>query len=141
MQLKKNVIGFLILGLIGPVLLLLSEFFPWFSSYSLIELFIITSFAEIENSFLFLFPLICGIVCLIANMLVIYKAEFKIKTVILSLVGLGFQLIFFIDYISQELGFLSNAGIGVYLGSFGFLLIIINIIQILTRIEKVQEVN
>lgn len=136
MQLKKNVGCFLLLGLIGPVLLILSEFFIWFSSYNLVELFIITTFAEIENSFLFLFPLISGIICLIANMLVIYNAEFRIKTVILSFVGLGFQLIFFIDYISQELGFLSNAGVGVYLGGFGFFLIIINVIYILTRIER-----
>ena len=141
MQLKKNVLSFLLLGLIGPILLIISEFFPWFSSYNLIELFIITTFAEIENSFLFLFPLISGIVCLVANMLVTYNAEFRIKTVILCLVRLGFQLIFFIDYISQELGFLSNAGVGVYLGSFGFFLIIINIINVLTRVEKVQEVK
>ncbi len=136
MPLNKKIVSFLLLGLIGPILLILSEFFPWFSGYNLFELFIITTFAEIENSFLFLFPLMSGIVCLIANMLAIYKAEFKIKTVILSLVGLGFQLIFFIDYIIQELGFLSNSGVGVYLGSFGFFLVIINIISILTRIEK-----
>jgi hypothetical protein len=136
MQLNKNMVSFLLLGLIGPILLIISEFFPWFSGYNLVELFIITSFAEIENSFLFLFPLISGIICLIANMLVIYNVEFRIKTVILSLVGLGFQLIFFIDYISQELGFLTNAGVGIYLGSFGFLLIIINTINVLTRVEK-----
>ena len=136
MQLKKNVISSLLLGLIGPILLIISEFFPWFSSYNLVELFIITSFAEIENSFLFLFPVISGIVCLIANMLVIYNIEFRIKTVILSLVGLGFQLIFFIDYISLEVGFLTNSGVGIYLGIFGFLLIIINIISVLTRVEN-----
>ncbi|MHA2179958.1 MAG: hypothetical protein ACXAAH_00895 [Promethearchaeota archaeon] len=141
MQLNKNNVSFLILGLIGPILLILSEFFPWFSDYNLVELFIITTFVEIENSFLFLFPLISGIICLIASMLVIYNSEFRIKTVILSLIGLGFQLIFFIDYISQELGFLTSAGVGIYLGSLGFLLIIINVISLLTRVEKVQEVN
>ena len=136
MQLTRNVVSLLLLGLIGPILLIISEFFPWFSGYNLIELFIITTLVEIENSFLFLFPLISGIVCLIANMLVIFNVEYRIKTVILSLVGLGFQLIFFIDYIIQELEFLSNAGIGVYLGSFGFFLIIINIIYILTKAER-----
>jgi len=136
MQLNKNIVSSLLLGLIGPILLIISEFFPWFSNYNLVELFIITSFAEIENSFLFLFPLISGITCMIANMLVIYNIEFRIKTVILSLVGLGFQLIIFIDYISQELGFLANAGAGIYLGVFGFLLIIINTINVLTRPEK-----
>jgi hypothetical protein len=69
-------------------------------------------------------------------MLVIYNIEFRIKTVILSFVGLGFQLIFFIDYISLEVGFLTNAGVGIYLGIFGFLLIIINIISVLTRVEN-----
>ena len=136
MQLTRNVVSLLLLGLIGPILLIISEFFPWFSGYNLIELFIITTLVEIENSFLFLFPLISGIVCLIANMLVIFNMEYRIKTVILSLVGLGFQLIFFIDYIIQELEFLSNAGVGVYLGSFGFFLIIINIVNILTKAER-----
>ena len=136
MQITKNVVGLLLLGLIGPILLIISEFFPWFSDYNLIELFIITTLVEIENSFLFLFPLISGLVCLIANMLVLFNIEYRIKTFILSLVGLGFQLIFFIDYIIQELEFLSNAGVGVYLGSFGFFLIIINIVNILTKAER-----
>ncbi len=136
MQLKKKVLSFLLLGAIGPILLIISEFFPWFSNYNLIELYIIYTFVEIENSFLFLFPLISGIVCLISSMLVVYNVEFRIKTILLSLVGLGFQLIFFIDYISQELGFLSDAGVGVYLGIFGFLLIIVNIINVLSNAEK-----
>ena len=136
MQLTRNVVSLLLLGLIGPILLIISEFFPWFSGYNLIELFILTTLVEIENSFLFLFPLISGLVCLIANMLVLFNMEYRIKTVILSLVGLGFQLIFFIDYIIQELEFLSNAGVGVYLGSFGFFLIIINIVNILTKAER-----
>ena len=136
MQLTKNVVSLLLLGLIGPILLIISEFFPWFSGYNLIELFILTTLVELENSFLFLFPLISGLVCLIANMLVLINMEYRIKTVILSLVGLGFQLIFFIDYIIQELEFLSNAGVGVYLGSFGFFLIIINIVIILTKAER-----
>jgi hypothetical protein len=136
MQLKKKVLSFLLFGSIGPILLIISEFFPWFSNYNLFELYIITTFVEIENSFLFLFPLISGIVCLISSMLVVYNVEFRIKTILLSLVGLGFQLIFFIDYISQELGFLSNAGVGVYLGIFGFLLIIVNIINVLSNPKK-----
>jgi hypothetical protein len=136
MQLTRNVVSLLLLGLIGPILLIISEFFPWFSGYNLIELFILTTLVELENSFLFLFPLISGLVCLIANMLVLINMEYRIKTVILSLVGLGFQLIFFIDYIIQELEFLSNAGVGVYLGSFGFFLIIINIVNILTKAER-----
>jgi len=135
MELKK-IFLVLLLGLSGPILLILSEFFSWFSDYNLIELYVLYTDLQIEYSFLFLFPLISGIVCLIANVLVIYKVEFRIKSIILSFVGLGFQLLFFIDHISQEIEFISNAGLGFYLGVFGFLLIIINVINVLTTVEN-----
>ncbi|MFW9823545.1 MAG: hypothetical protein ACFFE4_11445 [Candidatus Thorarchaeota archaeon] len=136
MQFKKKILSYLLLGLIGPILLIISEFFPWFSENNLLELFIILTSVQIENSFLFLFPLISGSICLIANILIILRDDYRIKTIIITLVGLGFQLVFFIDYIAQEIGFLSNAGVGVYLGAAGFFLIIINIISILSRKEK-----
>ncbi|MHA2282373.1 MAG: hypothetical protein ACXAC5_16135 [Promethearchaeota archaeon] len=136
MQLKKKNVSFLLLGVIGPILLIISEFFPWFSDDNLIELFMTLTSVQIENSFLFLFPLISGLVCLIASILVVYKFEYRIKTVILSFVGLGFQLIFFIDYISQVIEFLPDAGLGLYLGFIGFLLIVIYIIYILTKTEE-----
>ncbi|MHA2005944.1 MAG: hypothetical protein ACXABO_00415 [Promethearchaeota archaeon] len=134
MELKKT-FNFQLLGLMGPVLLILSEFFLWFSDYNLFELYIIYTTIEIENSFLFLFPLISGVICLLAVILNIYKNEFRVKSAILSFVGLGFQLIFFIDYISQEIEFINNAGIGLYLGVIGFLLIIVNVISFLTKVE------
>ena len=134
MELKK-IYFVLILGLSGPILLILSEFFSWFSDYNLIELYVLYTDLQIEYSFLFLFPLIRGIICLIANVLVIYKAEFRIKSIILSFVGLGFQLLFFIDHISQEIEFIYDAGVGLYLGLFGFILIVINIINVLSTVE------
>ena len=137
----RNHINISLMGLIGSVLLVVSEFFSWFSNYSLIELFIITSSVAIEDSFLFLFPIISGIVCLIANILVMYKFEYRIKSVIMSLVGLGFLLIFFFDYISQELEYLSNAGIGLYLGVTGFLLNLFNPITILMTKDKILDGN
>jgi hypothetical protein len=140
MELKKIYLV-LILGLSGPILLILSEFFSWFSDYNLIELYVLYTDLQIENSFLYLFPLISGILCLIANVLFIYKVEFRIKSIILSFVGLGFQLLFFIDHISQEIEFISNAGLGLYLGFFGFLLIIINVINVLSTAEHEEEVN
>ena len=72
MKLKKMYI-LLILGISGPILLILSEFFFWFSDYNLFELYVIFTDLQIENSFLFLFPLISGVICLIANGLVIYN--------------------------------------------------------------------
>ena len=133
MELKKIYFAS-VLGLSGPILLILSEFFSWFSDYNLIELYVLYTDLQIENSFLFLFPLISGIVCLIANVLVIYKVEYRLKSIILSFVGLGFQLLFFIDYISQYIS--SDVGLGFYLGVFGFLLIIINVINVLTTTEN-----
>jgi len=135
MELKK-IYFVLIFGLSGPILLILSEFFSWFSDYNLIELYVLYTDLQIEYSFLFLFPLISGIICLIANVLVIYKSEFRIKSIILSFVGLGFQLLFFIDHISQEIEYIYDAGLGLYLGVFGFLLIIINVINILSTVEN-----
>ncbi|MHA2394352.1 MAG: hypothetical protein ACXAEX_20635, partial [Promethearchaeota archaeon] len=107
MEIEKKLTVSLI-GLIGSIFLTISEFFPWFSPENLIELFILFTSVQIENSFLFLFPLISGIICLIANLLIIYKIDFRIKSVILSFVGLGFQFIFFIDYISQVITFLPD---------------------------------
>jgi len=140
MELKKYLNTY-ILGVIGSVLLIISEFFSWFTDYSLIERYVIYSSVAIEDSFLYLFPLMSGIICLIASSLVIYKIELKIKCVIIFFVGLGFLIIFFIDYITQEISYISNAGIGFYLGVIGFLLILFNIINILITIEKQMDGN
>jgi len=135
MEPKKR-FNILFLGLVGPILLIISEFYPWFSSNNLIELFILFTSVQIKNSFLFLFPLISGVLCLISIFLIIYKTEFRIRAVILSFVGLGFQLIFFIDYISQVIEFLPDADLGFYLGVIGFFFIIVNIIYLLSKTEK-----
>jgi hypothetical protein len=140
MDLKKF-INTLIIGLIGSILLILSEFVSWFSNYNLLEIYVITTSVELADSFLYLFPLLSGIICLIASLLVIYRIEFRVKSVILSFVGLGFLLIFFIDYITQEIDYILNAGIGFYLGVAGFLLVLINIINVLITIEKQEEGN
>ncbi|MCK4780156.1 MAG: hypothetical protein KAT57_08210 [Candidatus Lokiarchaeota archaeon] len=138
MDLKKYINTYII-GVIGSIILILSEFFSWFSDYNLIEIYVITSSVNIEDSFLFLFPLLSGIICLIASILVIYKIELKVKSVIIFFVGLGFLIIFFIDYITQDIEYISNAGIGFYLGIIGFLLILINVINVLLTIEKHRE--
>lgn len=135
MEIEKK-LNISLIGLIGSSFLIISEFFPWFSDENLIELFILITIVQIENSFLFLFPLISGSICLTASILVIYKFDFRIKSVILSFVGLGFQFIFFIDYLSQEILFLSEAGPGFYIGVIGFLLMISNLIYLLTNTEK-----
>ncbi len=140
MELKKYINTYIV-GFIGSLVLLLSEFFSWFSDYNLIEEYIFYSITPIEDSFLYLFPLLSGIICLIASILVIYKIELKVKSVILSLVGLGFFVVFFIDYIIHEIITFPNPGIGFYLGVAGFLLILFNILNMLLTIEKQTEGN
>lgn len=140
MELKKYINAYII-GFIGSLGLLLSEFFSWFSDYSLIEEYVFYSITPIEDSFLYLFPLLSGIICLIASILVIYRIKLKVKSVILSLVGLGFFVVFFIDYIIQEIVTFPNPGIGFYLGVAGFLLILFNILNMLLTIEKQTEGN
>jgi len=137
----RNYINTSLIGLIGSILLIVSEFFSWFSGYNLIEIYLITTSVAIEDSFLYLFPLMSGIICLISSILIIYKFELRIKSVIISFVGLGFLLIFFFDYISQEIEYLSNAGPGLYLGVAGFLLIVFNIIIALITKENNKDGN
>ncbi|MFX0004045.1 MAG: hypothetical protein ACFE9C_10310 [Candidatus Hodarchaeota archaeon] len=140
MELKKYINSYII-GFIGSLVLILSEFFSWFSEYNLIEEYLIRSIIAIEDSFLYIFPLLSGIICLIASILVLYKIELKIKSVIIFLVGLGFFLTFFIDYIIQEIVSFPNPGIGFYLGVVGFLLILFNILNMLLTNEKKMEGN
>ena len=140
MELKKYLNTY-ILGLIGSLILILSEFFSWFTDYSLIQIYFFTASVEIADSFLYLFPLLSGIICLIASILVIYKIELKVKSVIVFVLGLGFLVIFFIDYIIQEIASFPNPGIGFYLGIAGFLLILFNILNMLLTTEKQREGN
>ncbi len=143
MELRKH-LNTSIIGLIGSIIIILSEFFSWFSDSSLIEIYIDTISVAIADAFLFLFPLMSGIICLIASILVIYKIELKVKSVIIFFIGLGFLIIFFVDYITiiiSLLGYLPNARIGLYLGVAGFLLILINIINVLMTIEKHTDGN
>ena len=140
MEHKKYLNSYLI-GLVGSIFLIASEFLQWFSEYNLMEIFIITNEIAIEDSFLFLFPLMSGVICSIASILVIYQIKFKIKSVIVSFIGLGFFLIFLIDYIIQVIQYLPTARIGFYLGIIGFLLVLFNLLNLLITSEKDLEAS
>ena len=90
----KRYLDVRLLGLTGSVLLILSQFLPWFSNQSLLYIYIISTSVAIEDSFLYLFPLICGIICLVGALVIIYNKEYKINTVIINLNLINF--IFFI---------------------------------------------
>lgn len=129
-KILKN-LDYRITGLIGSILIIISELLPWVSQFSLLDLYIKYTQTTVEESFLFLFPLISGIICLIASLLIIINNEYKINSVIITFIGLGFLSLFLGDFIPSELFDLSKAGIGFYLCITGFLFMFINIILIL----------
>lgn len=135
MKLKKY-IDFRLLGLIGAILLIISQFFSWFSGYSLFGLYILYLNLEIEYSFLYLFPIISGIICLFGTVLIIYKLDYRINTVVIDFIGLGFFLIFLFELIPREFPYIIGAETGFYLAIAGAILILFDILNILILNEK-----
>ena len=127
----KRYLDFRLLGLTGSVMLILSQFLPWFSSQSLLYIYIISTSVAIEDSFLYLFPLICGIICLVGVIVIIYNLDYKINSVIINFIGLGFFLIFIIEIIPKELLYIPYAEIGFYFSIIGSILIFFEILNIL----------
>ena len=132
----RKYLDFRLFGLTGSILLILSQFLPWFSNQSLLYIYIITTSFAIENSFLYLFPLICGIICLVGTIVILYNLEYRINSVIINFIGLGFILFFLIEIIPQEFLYLPNAEIGFYFSIIGAILIFFDIINILISKEK-----
>ena len=134
MHLKKY-LDFRLLGLIGSILLVLSEFIPWFSNLTLLEIFIIRTSLLVDYAFIYLFPLICGIICLIGTIIILYNIEYRINSVIINFIGLGFFLFFAFRIIPEELIFLPNA-LGFYFSIIGSILVFFDILNILLNREK-----
>jgi len=132
----KRYLDFRLLGLTGSILLILSQFLSWFSNQSLMYIYTITTSVAVEYSFLYLFPLICGIICLVGTIVIMYNIEYRINSVIINFIGLGFFLVFLIEFIPREFIYLLNAGIGFYFSIIGSILIFFDIINILISIEK-----
>jgi len=127
----KRYLDFRLLGLTGSTLLILSQFLPWFSNQSLLLIYIISSTVAIEDSFLYLFPLICGIICMVGAIVIIYNMDYRINSVIINFIGLGFFLIFIIEIIPREIFYIPYAEIGFYFSIIGSLLIFFDILNIL----------
>jgi len=127
----KRYLDFRLLGLTGSILLILSQFLPWFSNQSLLYIYMISTSVAIEDSFLYLFPLICGIICMVGAILIIYNLDYKINSVIINFIGLGFFLIFIIEIIPKELLYIPYAEIGFYFSVVGSILIFFEILNIL----------
>ena len=120
-----------LVGLFGSILLIISEFLPWISGFSLLDIYIFSTYVALEESFLFLFPLVSGIICLIGNIIVYYSLEYKINSVIVNFIGLGFLLLFFFEIIPGEIFYISGLQIGFYCCIAGFCIVLINVINVL----------
>jgi len=127
----KKYLDFRLLGLTGSILLIISQFLSWFSNQSLLYIYIITTSVAIEDSFLYLFPLISGIICLVGTGLIVYKIDYRINSVIINLVGLGFFLIFIFEIVTKEFIYLPTAQIGFYFSIIGSILIFFDILNVL----------
>ena len=127
----KKYLDFRLLGLTGSILLIISQFLSWFSEQSLLTIYILTTSVAIEDSFLYLFPLISGIICLGGSVLIIYKIEYRINSVIINLVGLGFFLVFIFEIVTKEFIYLPTAQIGFYFSIIGSILVFFDILNIL----------
>ena len=127
----KKYLDFRLLGLTGSILLIISQFLSWFSNQSLLYIYIVTTGVAIEDSFLYLFPLISGIICLVGTGLIVYKIDYRINSVIINFVGLGFFLIFIFKIVTEEFIYLPTAQIGFYFSIIGSILIFFDILNVL----------
>lgn len=139
MQIKESFTKYLdlkLLGVISSLLILISEFLPWISSNSLLDRYILYSLVSIQESFLYLIPLVSGIIGIVGFIFIMIDSRHKIKSTILNFMSLGFLLIFFIDFIPSELIYIIGAGIGFYICISGSILFIFNLINILMLKEE-----
>lgn len=120
------------LGVIGAIIVIVSEFLPWFWPGSLLITEYITRVSTvIEDAFLYLFPIISGGVSFIGKALFIYDKKYKMKSIIINIVGLSFLLIFLFELIPSHFPYLF-INIGIYFCIVGLSLIIIDLIRLLS---------
>ena len=129
----KKFLDLRLLGIIGSIFMILSQFLSWFSGISLLGRYLIMISYSLESSFLYLFPLISGSITLVGSLLILFKEEYKVNSVIIIFIGLGFFLIFLIELIPQDFVYIATAEIGFYLSIVGALLVLLDIINILIQ--------
>lgn len=127
----KKYLDFRLLGLLGSISLIISEFLSWYSELSLFSIYVLSTSLSLGDSFLYLFPLICGIICLFGTLLLIYKFDYKINSVIINFIGLGFFLIFISNIIVKDIIYISTIRIGFYFAVIGAILVFLDILNIL----------
>jgi hypothetical protein len=68
---------------------------------------------------------------LVGTLVIIYNLEYKINSVIINFIGLGFFLVFITEIIPKELLYIPYAEIGFYFSIVGSILIFFDILNIL----------
>jgi len=135
----RKYIDLRLIGIVGSCLLIISQFSSWYSGLSLINMYLIMTSVAIEDSFLYLFPLISGCICFIGTFLVLYKLEYKLNSVIINFIGLGFFLIFIFEFVPMEFPYIGSAEIGFYFAVIGALLILLDILNVLKLDNILKE--
>ena len=125
-----------LLGISGAILMIISEFIPWFSGISLLNIYLISISVSLAEAFLYLFPLVSGSICLFGSILVVYKFEYKFGSVLINFIGLGFFLIFLFNIIPRQFEDLPYAQFGFYLSIIGAILILLDLINVLLMREQ-----
>ncbi|MGV9171399.1 MAG: hypothetical protein ACOC35_02360 [Promethearchaeia archaeon] len=131
----KQYVDFRLMGLFGSILIIISQFLPWLTNFSLLNIYILQTTVAIEDAFFYLFPVISGVLCLIGALILYYDKDYRINAVIVFFIGLGFLLLFLFDFIPSELQYLPNIGIGFYFCIAGFIMNIFYTINILITKE------
>ena len=122
------------LGIIGALLLIVSEFLPWFWSGSILIFEYVNRVLSvtIQDAFLYLFPIISGGICVSAKAISIYDIKYQMKSIAINIVGLSFLLVFLIEFIPSYFPSLFIS-IGIYICIAGLSLIIIDLIRVLSK--------
>ncbi len=131
----KEVNYFSYIGIIGGIFVILSEFLSWFSDNNLILIYFLSPFDP--DAFVYFFPLMSGIICLFGSFLYTFRQDLKINSIIIQLIGLGFNTIFILDFIVNQIAFILTIQLGFYFFIVGFSLIFIEIIVKLTWKEEI----
>ncbi len=112
MNSKKLVLA--VCGGLAGFLLLLSEFLPWFSNHSAIQLSYWRNF--IPEYFIYLSPLLAGLIFLISVVLLIWKNPSNIIIPLLLIFSsITLMLVFIIDFLQLDHVYLNSVQIGFYI--------------------------
>ena len=130
----KNLRYFNYFGIIGGVMVIISTLFPWFSTNNIFSMYIISGASP--DSFIYFFPIMSGIICLAGSILFVFRHNLKINSVIIEMIGLGFNLLFMLDFITNHGQYLLNTQIGFYIFVVGFALIFWEVIAKLYQKEE-----